>query len=67
MEDLAGCRGFRTGEVPHSVNGTQVRAKGGQTCGNVGDVAVGVQQIRVADEVGPTPRQGVSENSVAQR
>ena len=67
IEDLAGCRGFGTGEVPYPVDGTLVRAQGGQTCCDVGHVAVGVRQIRVADEVGPTPRQGVGKDPLAQR
>jgi hypothetical protein len=50
--------------VPHADrHGTE----GGQPGGDVQNVAVGVGQIRMADEVGASARQGVADDPLAER
>ena len=63
----SGRDGFRARQVPHSVDGALVGAEGGQTRGDVWDVAVGVGQVGVAEEVGTLAGQGVGEDALAER
>ena len=56
VEELPGGAGRRSGQVPHLPGRAGVGAEGGQAGGDVGDVAVGVGQVRVADEVGASAR-----------
>jgi RNA polymerase sigma factor (sigma-70 family) len=63
MPDLGGYQaeqrpsgaGRRSGQVPHLADGAGAGAQGGQAGRVVGDVAAGVPQIGVADEVGVPP------------
>ena len=75
MPDLAGHQiqqrpgrdGLRAGQVPHLAGGASVGAESGQASRNVGNVAVGMRQVRVADEVGAPAGQGVAEDPLAER
>ena len=67
LEDLAGRDGLRTRQVPHSVDGALVGTERGQTRCDVRDVAVGVRQVGVADEVGALAGHGVGEDAFAER
>ena len=58
---------LRTGQVPHLADGPLVGAEGGQTGGDVGNVAVGVRQVGVAEEVGALAGDGVGEDPLAER
>ena len=65
LEQLSGDDGLRAGQVPHAAHGALVGAKGRQTRRDVGDVAVGVGQVGVADEVGAFAGDGVAEHALA--
>ena len=75
MPDLAGHQvqqrpggdGLRAGQVPHLAGRARIGAQGGQAGGDVGNVAVGVRQVRVADEVGAPAGQGVAEDPLTER
>ena len=59
--------GRRAGQVPHLAGRAGVGAQGCQASGDVGNVAVGVGRVRVADEVGAAAGQGVAEDPLAER
>jgi hypothetical protein len=59
--------GRRAGQVPHLPGRAGVGAEGGQASGDVGNIAGGVRQVRVADEVGAPAGQGVAEDPLAER
>ena len=65
VQERPGGDGLRAGQVPHLADGALVGAEGGQAGGDVGHVAVGVGQVRVADEVGALAGQGVAEDPLA--
>ena len=67
VEQRAGSDGRRAGQVPSLTGGPGIGAEGGQAGGDVGNVTVGVRQVRVADEVGPPPGQRVAEDPLAER
>ena len=67
VQERPGGAGRRAGQVPYLAGGAGVGAQGGQAGGDVGDVAVGVRQVGVADEVGAPAGQGVAEDSLAER
>ena len=62
-----GGNGLRAGQVPHLTGRTSIGSEGDQAGGNIGNVAVGVRQISVADEVGAPAGQGVAEDPLAER
>ena len=53
--------------MPHLADGPLVGAEGGQTGGDVRNVAVGVGQVGVAEEVGALAGDGVGEDPLAER
>ena len=67
IQQRPGGDGRRPGQVPHLAGRAGVGTEGGQASGDVGHVAVGVRQVRVADEVGAFAGQGVAEDPLAQR
>ncbi len=67
VQERPGRAGRRSGQVPHLPGRAGVGAEGGQAGGDVGDVAVGVRQVRVADEVGAPAGLGVAEDPLAER
>jgi hypothetical protein len=66
VQERPGGDGRRAGQVPHLPGGAGVGAQGGQAGRDVGDVAVSVRQIRIADEVGAFAGQGVAEDPLAE-
>ena len=67
VEHLAGGDGLRARQVPHGADRPLVGAEHGQTGGDVRDVAVGVGQIGVAEEVRALAGQRVGEHALAER
>src|ERR1700722_20371026 len=66
-QERPGGAGRRARQVPDLPGGAGVGTQGGQAGGDVGDVAVGMRQVRAADEVGATAGQRVAEYSLAER
>ena len=67
VQQRPGRAGRRAGQVPDLPGRAGVGAEGGQAGGDVGNVAVGVRQVGVADEVGALAGQGVAEDPLAER
>jgi SAM-dependent methyltransferase len=55
VEQRPSGHGRRAGQVPYLAHCAGIGAEGGQADGDVGNVAVGVGQVGVADEVGAPP------------
>ena len=67
LEQLAGRDGLRARQVPHAADGALVSAERRQTGRDVRDVAVGVRQVGVADEVSAFAGDGVAEHPLTER
>ena len=65
VEERPGGDRFGAGQVPDLADGSLVGAEGGQAGSDVGHVAVGVREVRVADEVGPLAGHGIAENPLS--
>ena len=67
LEQLSGRDGLGARQVPHAADGALVGAERRQTRRDVRDVAVGVRQIGVADEVSAFAGDGVAEHALTER
>src|SRR4029077_14646085 len=67
LDDRSRRDGLRTGQVPHTADGSLVATERGEPVRDVGNVAVRMQQIEFADEVGALPGEGVGEHPAPER
>ena len=67
VQERSGGRRFRAGQMPHLADGSVIGAERGQTGSDVRDIAVGVRQVGIAEEVRAFAGDGVGEHACAER
>ena len=67
IEQRPGGHGLGSGQVPYLSDCSGVCAQSGQADGDVGNIAVGVEQVGVAEEVGALADYRVGEDPLPER